>query len=336
MKKLKVIQIGLGHDHATSALNSLLRQSDIFDVLGFAVPESENAKFKSRIAEYDGILKKYTVEDALSLPGVEAAVIETEELSLTKYAVMAAEHGLHVHMDKPGGADLSEFKHLTDLLRAKNLAFSLGYMYRFNPKVIEAFEKIQNGDIGEVYSVEAHMDCEHGVSKRQWLNSLPGGMMFFLGCHLVDIIYRLQGEPEEVIPLNCCTGYDGVTAQDYGMAVYRYKHGISFVKTCANERGGFIRRQLVICGSRGTIEIKPFEILTGERDMLYTKMRETYSNEGWNSFGKETSSEIFNRFDTMMKNFAMVARGELSDPYSYEYEYGLYKLILKSCGKTIE
>lgn len=338
MRKIKVVQIGIGHDHATSTLESLLRQPNVFDVVGFAVPESEETKFASSIAEYSdsGRVKKFTVEEALSLPELDAAVIETEEINLTKYALMAAKRGLHVHMDKPGGAELSEFKLLIDTLKQRKLVFSLGYMYRFNPKVIEAFKKIENGDIGEVYCVEAHMDCEHGASKRQWLAGLPGGMMFFLGCHLVDIIYRLQGEPDEVIPLNCSTGFDGVTAEDYGMALFRYPHGASFAKTCANECGGFIRRQLVICGSKGTIEIKPFEVLTNERDLLYTKMRETYSGEGWNSFGKETRSEYFNRFDSMMKNFAEMVVGEKTNPYSYEYEYGLYKLLLRACGKNIE
>ena len=338
MRKLRVIQIGIGHDHATSTLNSLLRQPNIFEVVGLAVPESEETKFASSIAEYcaDGRLKKFTVDEALELPGLDAAIIETEEINLTKYALMAAKRGLHIHMDKPGGTELSEFRQLVETLKTRNLIFSLGYMYRFNPKVIEAIKKIENGDIGEVYCVEAHMDCEHGASKRQWLSAFPGGMMFFLGCHLVDIIYRIQGEPDEVIPLNCSTGFDGVTAEDYGMAVFRYPHGVSFAKTCANECGGFIRRQLVICGSKGTIEIKPFEILTDERDLLYTKMRETYSCEGWNSFGKETSSDYFNRFDAMMKNFAELIAGEKTNRYTYDYELGLYKLLLRACGVNTE
>lgn len=338
MRKLRVIQIGIGHDHATSTLNSLLRQPEIFEVVGLAVPESEETKFASSIAEYcaDGRLKKFTVDEALELPGLDAAIIETEEINLTKYALMAAKQGLHIHMDKPGGTELSEFRQLVETLKNRNLIFSLGYMYRFNPKVIEAIKKIENGDIGEVYCVEAHMDCEHGASKRQWLSAFPGGMMFFLGCHLVDIIYRIQGEPDEVIPLNCSTGFDNVTAEDYGMAVFRYPHGVSFAKTCANECGGFIRRQLVICGSKGTIEIKPFEILTDERDLLYTKMRETYSWEGWNSFGKETSSDYFNRFDAMMKNFAELIAGEKTSRYTYDYELGLYKLLLRACGVNTE
>ena len=42
------------------------------------------------------------------------------------------------------------------------------------------------------------MSCDHPLEKRKWLSSFQGGMSFFLGCHLTDLIYTLQGTPEEV------------------------------------------------------------------------------------------------------------------------------------------
>ena len=35
----------------------------------------------------------------------------------------------------------------------------------------------------------------------------------------------------------------------------------------------------------------------------------------------------------MMKNYAEVALGVKENPFTYEYELGLYKLLLKACGK---
>jgi len=186
-------------------------------------------------------------------------VIETEEIYLTKYALMVAEAGKHLHMEK------------------------------------------------------------------------PGGMMFFLGCHLIDLIYQIQGEPTEIIPLNCSTGFDGVTGTDYGMVVYKYPNGISFAKTCACEYGGFMRRQLVICGEKGTIEIKPMEIiLPGGQRTVYSETYDAEWFKPWNS----CESELYDRYDDMMRNFAEMVRGK-ENPYSYDYELGLYELLLRSCGKEI-
>jgi len=186
----------------------------------------------------------------LNDPEIEAVAVETEEIYLTKYALMAAKAGKHLHMEKPGGVDSAEFTRLIEALKSQNLVFSTGYMYRFNPKIQEALAKVKNGELGEIYAVEAQMNCIHTNQVRQWLHAFPSGMLFFLGCHLIDLIYQIQGEPEEVIPLSTSTGFDGISAKDYGMVAFKYKNGVSFAKACDAELGGFLRRQIVICGEK--------------------------------------------------------------------------------------
>lgn len=329
MKKVRIAQIGTSkNSHGNCIWGSLLKQSDTFEVVGYAFPESEREKFPAQAKDFDGY-REMTVEEILNDPTIEAVAVETEEIYLTKYAIMVANAGKHLHMEKPGGVTLSDFEKLIEILRSKTLTFSTGYMYRFNPKIKEAIAKIKRGELGEIYSVEAHMDCKHPVENRQWLQNFPGGMMFYLGCHLVDLIYTIQGEPEKIVPFNCSTGYDEVTADDYGMVIFKYKNGVSFAKTCANETGGFLRRQLVICGEKGTIEIKPLEILA--QGGQYTVMNEAYSAD-WHKPWNTSRSEVYDRYDDMMHNFAEMVRGK-ENPYSYDYELGLYRLILRACGK---
>ena len=114
------------------------------------------------------------------------------------------------------------------------------------------------------------------------------------------------------------------------MVVFKYPRGVSFAKTCACENGGFLRRQLVICGSKGTIEIKPLEV--SAEGGQYTTMRETYHSD-WHTPGHVTHTDLFNRYDAMMENFAELVMGKKDNPYTYAYEYGLYKLLLRACGK---
>ncbi len=329
MKRIKTAQIGTSENsHGNFVWNSLLKQNERFETVGYAFPENEREKFPQQAKDFDGC-HEMTVDEILNDPEIEAVTVETEELYLTKYAIMAAKAGKHIHMEKPGGVDSAQFEELIELVRAKGLTFTTGYMYRFNPKIQEALAKVKNGELGEIYSVEAHMDCKHPAKVRQWLDNFPGGMMFFLGCHLIDLIYRIQGEPQEIIPLNCSTGYDGVTANDYGMVVFKYKNGVSFAKACANENGGFLRRQLVICGTKGTIEVKPLEVTV--EGGQYTVMNENY-NTDWHKEGTVTRSEIYDRYDAMLSNFADIVRGEKENPYSYDYELNLYRLIQKACG----
>ena len=332
MKKIKVAQIGTSqYSHGNGIWNSMLKQSDLFEVVGYAFPENEKEKFPEQVKIFEGY-REMTVEEILNDPEIEAVAVETEEIYLTKYARMVADAGKHLHMEKPGGRELADFEKLVESLKRQNLTFSLGYMYRFNPKVQEALAKVENGDLGKIFSVEAHMNCKHATDVRQWLEVFPGGMMFFLGCHLVDLIYRIQGLPLEVIPLNSSTGMDGVNTKDYGMAVFRYPNGISFAKTCDCELGGFVRRQLVICGEKGTIELQPMEYCV--EDKQYTVMKETYSTD-WQTTGEISQSENFDRYDGMMENFAYLVRGLKENPYTYDYELNLYKLVLRACGEVL-
>lgn len=331
MNKIKIAQIGTSaNSHGNFIWNSLLKQTDLFEVIGYALPENEREKFPHQAETFDGY-REMTVDDILNNPEIEAVAVETEEIYLTKYALMVANAGKHLHMEKPGGVEFADFERLIEILKSKELVFSTGYMYRFNPKVKEALAKVKSGELGEIYSVEAQMNCTHTEEVRNWLHNFPSGMLFFLGCHLIDLIYQIQGEPAEVIPLSTSTGFDGVSTSDYGMVVFKYKNGVSFAKACDTEQGGFLRRQLVICGEKGTIEIKPLEVLA--QGGQYSVMSETYSNE-WHKEWNITKTEVYDRYDDMMCNFAEMVRGK-KNPYSYDYELGLYKLILRSCGKEV-
>lgn len=332
MKKVKIAQIGTSeYSHGLSIFRSLVKQSDIYDVAGYALPENEREKFPQAVKVFDGY-REMSVEEILNDPEIEAVAVETEEIYITKYALMAAKAGKHLYMEKPGGTDYKEFRELIGILKEKHLAFTPGYMYRFNPKVREALDRIEKGELGRIFSVEAQMNCKHTKELREWLHVFPGGMTFFLGCHLIDLVYRIQGEPEKVIPLSCATGIDGVDSLDYGLAVFQYPNGVSFIKTCDDEIGGLLCRHLLITGEKGSIELKPLEYCL-EDGSMYTVMHECF-DPAWQVEWKTSKSEVFNRYDAMVHNFAEIVRGK-ENPYSYDYELKLYELILRACGEEI-
>lgn len=334
MKKIKIAQIGAGHDHATAAISTLKLQSDIYDFIGYAVVDGDEPVYNISQRAYEDV-KRMTVDEILSYPGLDAVCIETEDRRLTEYAIKAAEKGLHIHMDKPGSESDADFDRLIDLVKEKNLVFHTGYMYRYNPAVMKLKEDIKSGKLGEIYAVEAQMNCIHPVEKRNWLGNYPGGMLYYLGCHLIDLVYDICGEPQEVIPLSQPIGTDGVTADDFGMAVFKYKNGVSFVKSTAVEPGGFERRQLVVCGTLGTVELKPFEWLGGDCPGVFqaqrTGVREAF-DKNWNIKAEYHDTPVFGRYDAMFLSFGKYINGEKQNPYDYEYERGLHKLILKACG----
>ncbi|MBQ8509996.1 MAG: Gfo/Idh/MocA family oxidoreductase [Clostridia bacterium] len=334
MKRLKVAQIGIGHDHAVPTFDSCLRQSELFEMAAYAPGIGEEDRTPHDTFTKNGV-PRMTPEELLEIPGLDAVIVETDDWHLTEYALAAVKKGLPVHMDKPGTPSQEEFDELCRAAINGNVPLQLGYMYRYNPMIIDLMQQIKNGELGEIFCVEAHMDCEHVANKRQWLDHFKGGMMYFLGCHLVDLIVQICGVPEEVIPMNAVIGHEGVTAEDFGMASFRYKNGYSFAKTCALEYGGFLRRQLVVCGTKKTVELRPLEQAV-ENGLQITRSRVCTPGKGWNTDGVYDKSEAVNRYDSMMADFAAMARGEKTNPVSLEYEAQLHRIILAACGEKID
>lgn len=329
---LRVAQIGVGHDHAADIMQALRKMPQYFDILGYA---AEDEPVSVENAPVYGGVPRMTAEQILSLPDLDAVFVESSEEYLVKYAQRAAERGLGVHMDKPGSFSLPDFSALVQTVKQKDVAFSVGYMYRYNPVVREIIARAKKGEFGEIYSVEAHMDCLHTEEKRKWLNKFPGGMMFFLGCHLIDILYAIQGEPQEIIPFNASTGeYSG---KDLGMAVFRYPNGVSFLKSCAREPGGFARRQLVVCGTECTAIVEPLEMFepaarTTLRTAWRTIKRAEAEQTGWNCTGEKHISSPYDRYRSMLLAFYNACRGDRSALYPPDYEEQLFKILLLACG----
>ena len=330
MRKIKIAQIGTNpNSHGQDILNCMKNMPDLFDIVGYALPENESEKFPDCMEIFEKI-PQMTVEEILNNPDIEAVTIETEEIYLTKYAILAAEHKKHIHIEKPGGLNLKEFEYLISVAKKNNTILHFGYMYRYNPYIMRLMDRIKNGQLGRIICVEAQMNCYHTLPLRQWLKTFKGGTMFFLGCHLIDMILQIQGEPENIISLSRASEVDGIDSEDFGMAVFEYKNGVSFAKTSSVELGGFTRRQLVVAGTKGTIEIRPLEFFE-EFPKQTTGYREVFSND-WLADSKIEFTDEFCRYDDMMISFAEMVSGKKENPYSYDYELMLYKCILKACG----
>lgn len=333
MRKIRIAQIGTSNfSHGNHIFATLKKYDDLFEIVGYALPENEREKFPHLMPVFEGC-REMSVEEILANPEIEAVAIETEEIYLTKYARMAAEAGKAIHMEKPGGMDLCSFESLISTVKEKKVSFHVGYMYRYNPEIIRLVKRVKNGELGDVVFVEAQMNTDHGTEAREFLRNFPGGIMFFLGCHMVDLIVQFLGIPRNVVPFNKGTEKGGVSSVDNGFAVLEYEKATAFAKSCSVEVGGFARRQLVVTGTKGTVELRPLEIFidgiahcTGVTECL------DQNAPAWLYAGENRESEVYDRYGGMMAAFAQYVRGEGENPFSPDYELELYRTVLKCAG----
>ena len=331
MKKLRIAMVGVGHDHAGATLDALYRLSDIYDLVGWCLTPEDDPERPKHGKIYSKV-KQYSYDEILAMDDLDAVAVECEDNYLSTYAIKFIKKGLHVHMDKPGGQNKQEFDEMIALAKKSDKQFHTGYMYRYNMALDEAFEIVKSGKLGRVYSVETEMGCYHQDDKRKWLGKFEGGMMNFLGCHLIDIIVRFLGFPKEVIPLNFST-YEGENKpEDVGAVVLKYDNAFGYAKASARECGGLMRRQVVITGTEGTIEICPTEYYV--KGNMYSDMRvNLLSDRGaeWDHRAPIKTYGPTTRYDKMMRDFYECTQGK-QNPFTPDYEQKLHDVVLKACG----
>ena len=82
---MKILVVGGGgREHAI--IKSLKKQNDLFEVVGYALPENEREKFPKQAEAFKGY-REMTVEEILSDPEIQAVTVETEEIILLRNLV---------------------------------------------------------------------------------------------------------------------------------------------------------------------------------------------------------------------------------------------------------
>ena len=110
--RIKIGQIGVGHAHPTKL--SVYRKSADYEVVGIVEPDRELRERAATNAAYRD-LPWMTEEQLLNTPGLQAVLVETRVRDLLPTAARAIAAGKHVHLDKPAGESLRQYR---DLLAA--------------------------------------------------------------------------------------------------------------------------------------------------------------------------------------------------------------------------
>lgn len=120
-------------------------------------------------------------------------------------ALLAAQAGCHLFLEKPVSHTLAGLDKLDELAREKNLKVQTGFQFRFHPVFQRIKKRLEDGTIGRVVSAHAHWaeylpawhpweDYRTGYSAR---NDLGGGALLTL-CHPFDYLRWMLGEVESV------------------------------------------------------------------------------------------------------------------------------------------
>lgn len=328
MEKIKVGVFGIDHNHCAAKVAEMRKIPELFEIVGVYVENEEVMSRRGHDKCYDG-LKFMSEEELFAIKGVDLMLVEPAVENLVSFAQKCIDRGYHIHLDKPAGINLEEFKHLLMSAKEKNLIIQMGYMYRYNKAIEYAIEKVKEGFVGKPFSIDASMSTGLNVDFKKRLISynVKSPSMYIYGCHMIDLIVSVLGTPLRVIPFNKKTMADGLDFEDSGFAILEYDFGVATVRINSSEINGWERREFTICGDQGTVSVRPIETPTH-----ITICHKEYA-KSWSSCSKEVNLEPqIGRYTDQFKHLYNMIRKKEVNPYTYEHEYLVHKLTLEACG----
>ena len=329
MKRIKVGQIGIGHNHGEGKMLAVQKFPELFEVIGDAEENEEWVKARGGLECYKS-LPRLSVDEVIEKSDV--ILVECDVWNLTKVAKRCIDAGKHVHIDKPASGKLAEFEGLLNTAENKGLTVQLGYMYRYNFAIQKLMDMIKSGELGEIYQIDAEMSTYHSSEYRKWLNHFKGGSMYIFGSHLVDLVVSILGEPCKVHPFIKQTGFDGVYSDDNGFAVLEYEKAIARITTLSVEVNGWGMRRFAVMGSFGTVEIKPIEL-----DVEMNVSTTAIATNAYSDMKKKLDVKdvpTLSRYDEMVKDLYLSVIGEKENPYPYAHELAVQRTLCRIVGEN--
>jgi predicted dehydrogenase len=302
-----------------------MRKSEEFEVVGVVEPDAERRAAAEKTKTYEGV-PWMTEEQLLNAPGLQAVAVETIIKDLVPTATRCVAAGKHVHLDKPGGESLPAFKALLDDATRRKLTVQMGYMFRYNPAFVLCFQLLREGALGEVFSIDTAMSKLIGANERKVLLPYRGGSMFELGCHVIDAVVTALGRPDKVTPHMRSVSALGDGWSDNDLAVLDYPRATVTVRSAMVEVDGGQRRQFVLCGTKGTFDIRPLEPAAARLalDAPHGEYKKGYQDV--------TFPKTSGRYDRDFADLAKVIRGEKALAFTPEHDLAVQETLLLACG----
>jgi predicted dehydrogenase len=319
--RIKIGQIGVGHAHASKL--GVYRASDDYEVVGVFEPDETLRQRAESDPTYQG-LKWLTREALLSTPGLQAVLVETRVRDLLANARVCVDAGLHIHIDKPAGESLADLKQIFEIATQKKLLVQMGYMFRYNPGVVLLREFLKKGWLGEVFEVHTVMSKVVGAAQRQEFAEYPGGSMFELGCHVLDLVVGILGAPQKVtaFPRHSSPSEDKLL--DNMLAVLEYPRATATVRSSVIEIDGGSRRHLTVCGTEGTFHIQPLDNPSAK--ITLPKPQGTYQ-----AGTQEIKLPKYTRYVDDARDMARIIRGEKPSDFPPSHDLAVQTALLQAC-----
>ncbi len=248
-KKLVVANIGMkfGMSHVEGAMAYGAEIAAICDC------DEENLRFAG---ERYGIPEEKRFTDYMD-------IVNNKDINVVTVAVPDQQHkkiscdllraGKNVLCEKPLALTREDIEEIIKTADESGSKFMVGQICRFTPAFEKAKELIDSGIIGELYFVESEYAHDYMKIVDNWRADPARHGVIGGGCHAVDLLRWLAGDPQEVFAYGTHKLLPTVPYDDATVAIMKFNENLMgkvFVSTgCKRD----YTMRTVIYGTKGTI-----------------------------------------------------------------------------------
>lgn len=252
-KKVRIGIIGIGsfsRSHimaVTDARNA--------ELVGLADPDETRLHQHDERHHLEDIPHYTDYNEMLARDDVDAIIVSTNDQAHCEVTVAALKAGKPVLCEKPMALTTEECKTMIDTSKETGSMLMIGQVARFNPSSQKLVEIAKSGKLGEIFYVES--EYAHDYSKipgsTGWRRDPNRHGIIGGGCHSVDLLRTIAGNPEEVFAYSSNKVLTDWPVYDCTVATMKFPNGVLGRMFCSI---GAKRPQVdrtVIYGTKGTL-----------------------------------------------------------------------------------
>lgn len=255
MQKIKFGIVGCGRiaqRHAThiARLGQLVSVCDIDEEKAVALAGQFQAE------------KFLTIEELLESGGIDVVSICTPNGLHAEHTIKALKAGFHVLCEKPMAIHSIDCEEMIKTAEKYNKRLFIVKQNRFNPAVEAVKEKIDNGALGKIYSIQLNCFWNRNLeyyNQSEWKgsNKLDGGTLFTQFSHFIDLLYWMIGDIDITYAFTENFAHREVMEfEDTGVIALRFKNGVlGTINYTVNAFGKNMEGSITIFAEKGTIKV---------------------------------------------------------------------------------
>lgn len=248
-KKLRVANIGMkfGMSHVEGAMSCDAEIAAICDC------DEENLRFAGERYSIPEEKRFLDYKDLLEREDIDVVTVAIPDQQHCKVSCDFLRAGKHVLCEKPLALTREDLEEIIKTEDESDAQFMVGQICRFTPAFEKAKELVESGTIGEVYFIESEYAHDYMKLVDNWRSDPLRHGVIGGGCHAVDLIRWIVGDPVEVFAYGTHKLLPTVAYDDATVAIMKFNDNLMgkvFVSTGCKRN---YTMRTCIYGTKGTI-----------------------------------------------------------------------------------